>query len=145
MIYSKRRTNLGRRSKKSSNRTLKRLRGGSSSSVELSNDNDELPEGFSPLNEDNVAKWYPKGTEILKINKEGKRLHIITLPEKRILQFYDLGDRIIGVKIPTIIPSSKPRSGNTATVIRYQQQRADELEAKNLARFELWKLINIKP
>lgn len=137
MVYSKRRTNLRRRSKKSSNRTLKRLRGGSSSSssVKSPNDIDNLPEGFSPFNADNVAKWYPKGTEILKINKEGQS-YIITLPEKRILQFYDLGDKIIGFKKPTVITSSKPHHGKkaTATVIRYQQQRADELEAKKLAR-----------
>jgi hypothetical protein len=116
MMYSKRRINLGRRSKKSSNRALKRLRGGSSSSIESPNDTDELPKGFSQFNVANVAKWYPEGTEILKINKKGERLPIITLPEKRILQFYDLGDRIIGFKKPTIIPSSNKRRPSAVDV-----------------------------
>ena len=131
-MYSKRRINLGRRSKKSSNKTLKRLRGGSSSSSSIESPNDnELPQGFSPVE---VATWYPQGTTILKINRKGEREYI-TLDTERILQSHDLGDEIIGVKKPTVITSSRRRRGKKATAIRYQQQRADELEAKKLARW----------
>ena len=135
MIYSKRRTNLGRRSKKSFNRTLKRLIGGSSSSssIEYPNDIDKLPEGFSPFNVYNVAKGYPKGTEILKINKDGKRTHI-TLNKYEILQFNYLGDTIIGFKKPVTNSINKPRNSTKAVVERYQQQQLDKLKDEILAR-----------
>lgn len=132
-MYSKRRTNLGRRSKKSSNRTLTRLRGSSSSSVESHNYNDELPEGYSPVK---VATWYPEGTTILKINKAGERLPIITLNQKRILQLRDLGDEIIGVKKPTVIPPSskshrKRQKDATKRLKLEEEKKADAELAKN--------------